>query len=169
MTDTHTLSPMRRRNATAGGAVAEHATPATPSNGHRPAARASADGAAAMAICNAVVRAFKRSYGKGPTKAKAYMLEDVVAVVAQDTLTTLERTLVRGGHEQLVREARRALDDEVARESRGAIEQATGQRVVGWQTHVDPSADRALALVRLQLPQSPTPTAEGETSRSSGS
>lgn len=169
MTDTHTLSPTRHGNATAGGAVAEHANPGMLGNGHGPAARASADGAPATAICNAVVRAFKRSYGKGPTKAKAYMLEDIVAVVAQDTLTTLERTLVRNGHEQLVREARRALDDDVARESRRAIEQATGQRVVGWQTHVDPSADRALALVQLQLPQALTSTAEGETSRSSGS
>jgi uncharacterized protein YbcI len=110
----------------------------------------SADGPAVVAICNAVVAAFKRSSGRGPTEVKAYMLEDSVAVVARGMLTTLERTLVRGGHEQLVTEARRVLDDEVARECRAAIEQATRQRVVGWQTQVDPSADRALALVLLE-------------------
>jgi uncharacterized protein YbcI len=109
-----------------------------------------------MAICNAVVAAFKRSCGRGPTKVKAYMLEDGVAIVAQDTLTSLERTLLRGGHEQLVREARRVLDDEVAQECRTPIEEATGRRVVGWQTQLDPRADRALALVRLQ----PSPVAD---------
>lgn len=107
-----------------------------------------------MAICNAVVGALKRVCGKGPTKVKAYSLDEHVAVVAQDMLTTLERTLVQSGHEQLVREARRVLADEVAKECRAAIEQATGRSVVGWQSQVDPCADRTFALVRLQ-PLSP--------------
>lgn len=84
------------------------------------------------------------------------MLEGAVAVVAQGMLTTLERTLVKRGHEQLVSEARRALYDEVASECRAAIEQATRQRVAGWQTHVDPGADRTVALVRLE----PSPIAD---------
>jgi uncharacterized protein YbcI len=146
----------RFRNATSGVDVPEHATCATPSNGHRPTTLRSTDGAAASAVCNTVVAAFKRSCGKGPTKVKAYVLEDLVAVVAQDILTTLERTLVRGGHEQLVREALRALDDEVANECGAAIEQATGQRVAGWQTQIDPSADRALAVIQLE----PSPVAD---------
>jgi uncharacterized protein YbcI len=81
---------------------------------------------------------------------KAYSLDDHVAVVARDMLTTLERALVQSGHEQLVREARGALADQVAQECRAAIEQATGQRVVGWQSQVDPCADSAFALVRLE-------------------
>jgi uncharacterized protein YbcI len=88
---------------------------------------------------------------------KAYGLDDHVAVVAQDILTTLEKKLVQTGSEQLVQEARRALADEVAKECRAEIEQATGQRVVGWQSQVDPCADSAFALVRLQPP---TPAAD---------
>jgi uncharacterized protein YbcI len=150
MTDTHPISPARHRNATPGVDVLEHATDATRSNGHHPTTLRSAGGAAASAISNVVVAAFKRSCGKGPTKVKAYMLDDLVVVVARDTLTTLERTLVRGGHEHLVLEGRRALDDAVAEECGAAIEQATGQRVVGWQTQIDPSADLTVALVHLQ-------------------
>jgi uncharacterized protein YbcI len=138
---------MRHRDITADVVRFPQATPAT---------AGSADGPAAQAICNAVVAAFKRTCGRGPTKVKAYMLEDAIAVVARGMLTTLEQTLVKGGHEQLVFEARRALYDDVARECRASIEQATGQRVVGWQTQVDPSADRTLALVRLQ----PSPVAD---------
>jgi uncharacterized protein YbcI len=124
MTETNTVSPDQERNTT--------------------------DGPAAMAICNAITGALKQSCGKGPTKVKAYTTHDDLAVVMQDMLTTLERTLVHDGHEQLVREARRVLIERVAKECRSTIEQATGRRVVGWQTEVNPSADRALTLVQLQ-------------------
>jgi uncharacterized protein YbcI len=112
--------------------------------------RRSTDGPAAMAICNAITAALKQSCGKGPTQVKAYSTHDHVAVVVQDMLTTLERTLVQDGHEQLVSEARQVLIDRVANECRATIEQATGRRVVGWQTEVNPSADRAYTMVQLQ-------------------
>ena len=108
------------------------------------------NGPAAMAICNAITVALKRSSGKGPTKVKAYSTRDQLAVVVQDMLTTLERTLVQEGHEQLVSEGRQALTGRVADECRATIEQATGQRVVGWQTQVNPKADRAYTLIQLQ-------------------
>jgi hypothetical protein len=59
-------------------------------------------------------------------------------------------TLVQDGHEQLVREARQVLTGRVANDCRATIEQATGRRVVGWQTEVNPSADRAFTLIQLQ-------------------
>ena len=112
--------------------------------------RNTTDGPAAMAICNAITGALKRSSGKGPTKVKAYSTHDHVAVVVQDMLTTLEKTLLQDGHEQLVSEARQGLIERVTQECRSTIEQATGRRVVGWQTEVNPSADRAITLVQLQ-------------------
>jgi uncharacterized protein YbcI len=154
MTNTHTGALIQQRNALAGASASEDRASAMPSNGQPRPPRGSTDGAAATAICNAVVGALKRICGKGPTKVKAYGGDEHVAVVAQDMLTTLERTLVQGGHEQLVREARHVLADEVAEECRAAIEQATGQSVVGWQSQIDPCADTAFTLVRLQ-PLSP--------------
>ena len=112
--------------------------------------RNSTDGPAAMAICNAITGALKRSGGKGPTKVKAYSTHDHIAVVVQDMLTTLEKTLVQDGHEQLVSEARQVLIGRVANECRATIEQTTGRRVVGWQTEVNPSADSAFTLIQLQ-------------------
>jgi uncharacterized protein YbcI len=108
------------------------------------------DGPAAMAICNAITGALKRSSGKGPTKVRAHSTHDQIAVTVQDMLTTLERTLLQDGHEQLVCEARQVLTGRVADECRATIEQATGRRVVGWQTEVHPSADRAFTLIQLQ-------------------
>jgi uncharacterized protein YbcI len=141
----HPISSAHYRN--------DNAASALRSNGRRRPQRDSPDGPTATAICNAVVGALKRTCGKGPTKVKAFGLDDHVAVLAEDILTTLERKLVQSGSEQLVREARRALADEVAKECRAEIEQATGQRVVGWQSQVDPCADSAFALVRLQSPE----------------
>ena len=111
--------------------------------------RGTIDGPAAMTISNAITEALKQTCGKGPTKVKAYNTHGDVAVVAQDMLTTLERTLVQDGHEQLVSEARQVLIERVAKECRATIEQATGRRVAGWQTEVNPRADRALILVQL--------------------
>lgn len=147
---TTTVSPIHDRDATAGGATADAAASPLAGNGQRRPPRGTGDGAAAMAICNAVTGALKQSCGKGPTKVKAYTLHDHLVVVVQDMLTTLEKTLVQNGHEQLVREARHALAAQVAKESRATIEQATGRHVIGWQTEVNPCADRAFTLVRLQ-------------------
>jgi uncharacterized protein YbcI len=150
MTETNTVSPIHDPNTTAGVATADGPTSATARKRQSRPLRGTSDGAAAMAICNAITVALKQSCGKGPTKVKAYTMDDHVAVVVQDMLTTLERTLVQNGHEQLVSEARRVLGERVAKECRATIEQATGRRVVGWQTEVDPSADRAFTLVQLQ-------------------
>src|SRR3954454_805395 len=125
---------------------------AAPSVGaaQRGSVRDTIDGPAAMTISNALTAALKQSCGKGPTKVKAYNTHGDVAVVVEDMLTTLERTLVQDGHEQLASEARQVLIERVAKECRAPIEQATGRRVTGWQTEVDPRADRALLLVQLQ-------------------
>jgi uncharacterized protein YbcI len=150
MKDGRSVSPIEHRNAIAGVSASEDPRTAVGSKGRSLPPRAGTDGPASTAICDAVVGALKRVCGKGPTKVKAFSLDDHVAVVARDMLTPLERALVKSGHEQLVREARGALADQVASECRAAIEQATGQCVVGWQSQVDPSADSAVAFVRLQ-------------------
>jgi uncharacterized protein YbcI len=150
MTDTRRVSPIQQPNALVHVVASEDQGSALGSNGRSRPPRAGTDGAASTAICNAVVGALKRVCGKGPTKVKAFSLDDHIAVVARDMLTPLERALVQSGHEQLVREARGALADQVAKECRAAIEQATGLSVVGWQSQVDPCEDSAVALVRLE-------------------
>jgi uncharacterized protein YbcI len=149
MTNTRTISPIQHPNAAATLPAAEDRASAMRSNGPPRPPRGSIDGAAATAVCNAMVAALKRVCGKGPTKVKAYGLDEHIAVVAQDMLTPLERTLVQSGNEHLVREARHVLADEVSEQCRAAIEHATGHSVVGWQSQIDPSADTGFTLVRL--------------------
>jgi uncharacterized protein YbcI len=150
MTETNTVSPIHDRNTTAGVATADGAASATATKRQCRPRQGTTGGPVAMAICNAITGALKQSCGKGPTKVKAYTMHDQVAVVVEDMLTTLERTLVQNGHEQLVSEARQVLVGRAAKECRATIEQATGRRVVGWQTEVNPTAGSAFTLVQLQ-------------------
>ena len=51
-------------------------------------------GQLAAAISNAMVGIHSKHYGKGPTKAKTYLVDDVVVTVMSDVFTTVERTLI---------------------------------------------------------------------------
>ena len=59
-------------------------------------------GETAAAISNLLVKLVSDYTGRGPTKARTYINEDIVTVVLQDTLTKGERSLVRDGKEELV-------------------------------------------------------------------
>ena len=109
------------------------------------------EGPVAAAICNALVTALKRKCGKGPTRMKAYTLEDdIVLLVGSETLTAVEKTLVEGGNARLVQEARRALAEEIAEDCRPAIEVAAGRPVASLLTQVDPLSDSLFAFLRLE-------------------
>ena len=54
-------------------------------------------------ISREIVRLQAEYYGKGPTKAKTYIFEDLVVVVLEESFTRAEKTLAERG------EARRRL------------------------------------------------------------
>jgi hypothetical protein len=54
------------------------------------------------AISNAVVHAFSDYIGRGPTKARTSIRDDLVVCLLENGLTKAERSLVAGGREQLV-------------------------------------------------------------------
>ena len=56
------------------------------------------------AISTLVVRLFNEYTGRGPTRARTYLNDDLVTVVLKETLTKAERTLVdRGRDEEILR------------------------------------------------------------------
>jgi uncharacterized protein YbcI len=91
-------------------------------------------------ITNAIVRLYSEDFGRGPTGAKTYVLDDVVICVLRDGLTPVERTLRDGGHGELVREVRLRFQDAVEKELRGVVEELTGRKVTAFlsQANVDP-------------------------------
>src|SRR4051794_31223771 len=51
-------------------------------------------------ISNEIVRLQAEYYGKGPTKAKTYIVEDLVVVVLEESFTRAEKTLAERGERE---------------------------------------------------------------------
>jgi uncharacterized protein YbcI len=98
--------------------------------------RTELDGEQLAAISNAIVKIFRDSYGRGPTKAKTYAFDEFVLCVLEDILTTVERTLVERGEEALVRKVRLTFQETTAKQFTDAVETLTGRPVVAYHSQV---------------------------------
>jgi uncharacterized protein YbcI len=87
-------------------------------------------------VSNAVGQIFAESYGRGPTKAKTFMVDDYILTVLEGILTTVEQTLVDHGREDLVRRVRLTFQEAVADDFTGAVSQITGRQVVAYHSQV---------------------------------
>ncbi len=87
-------------------------------------------------ISNEMVRAQKEFYGKGPTQARSYLLDDLLLVVMRDGITTAERTMLQFGHPDQVRQFRQLFQNAMTERLTGLVEQLTGRKVVTYQSQV---------------------------------
>lgn len=98
---------------------------------------------ALQAISNGLVHLMSESYGRGPTKAKTYILDDTYVIcVMHEIFTTAEQTLIEAGEKDLVRDTRVAFQTAVAADFKGVVEEALGRRVLTYQSQIvfDPAA-----------------------------
>jgi uncharacterized protein YbcI len=91
-------------------------------------------------ISNAVVRLLNEYTGRGPTKARTHVTNDVITVVLQDTLTKGERSLLRDGEKGLVLANRQAFQNTMSADLIAAVERFSGRAVLAFLSanHVDP-------------------------------
>jgi uncharacterized protein YbcI len=101
-------------------------------------------------VSNAVVGIFSECYGRGPTKAKSYLFDDYLIVVLEDLLTTVERTLVERGEEDLVRRVRLTFQGAVAERFTGAVEQVLGRKVQTYHSQVTFHPPRGFEIFVLE-------------------
>ncbi len=97
-------------------------------------------GAVAAAIANATVKLLHEYTGRGPTKARTYIDEDLITVVLEDTMTMGERSLVRDGHVELVLATRKAFQLTMSAPLIAAVERHSGRKVRAFlsDNHADP-------------------------------
>jgi uncharacterized protein YbcI len=90
-------------------------------------------------ISREIVRLQAEYYGKGPTKAKTYVFDDLVVVVLEETFTRAERTLAQRGEADAIQHIRRRFQQQMAEEFTSVVEQATGRRVRAFlsETNID--------------------------------
>jgi uncharacterized protein YbcI len=87
-------------------------------------------------ISTEVVRTLKDSFGKGPLKAKSYMLDDFLLVVMRGGVTVAEQTMLDRGHGDLVRDFRQTYQNEMGDHLVAKIEALTGRTVVNYQSQI---------------------------------
>ena len=97
-------------------------------------------GPLAAAISNAMVALLHEYTGRGPTRARTTLDDDLIVCVLGDTLTNSERRLVSGDEERLVLEQRSTFQRLMRDEAVDAIEGLTGRKVAAFMSnnHIDP-------------------------------
>src|SRR2546421_12756778 len=92
---------------------------------------------ALQAISNGLVHLMSESYGRGPTKAKTYILDDTyVCCIMHEIFTTAEQTLIEAGEKDLVRRTRIAFQTALAADFKAVVEDALGRRVLTYQSQI---------------------------------
>jgi uncharacterized protein YbcI len=104
-------------------------------------------------IARAIVQLHHVYYGKGPTKAKAYVTEDMVAVVLEEAFTLAEKTLLARGEGDAIQDVRRRFQRAMADEFVGIVERATGRVVRAFLSETDVEADISLEFFLLGEPR----------------
>jgi len=92
-------------------------------------------------ISREIVRLQAEYYGKGPTKAKTYIVEDLVVVVLEETFTRAEKTLADRGERDAIEHIRRRFQQQMADSFTSIVEQATGRKVRAFLSETDIDTD----------------------------
>jgi uncharacterized protein YbcI len=104
------------------------------------------------AISTRIVQLLRENYGRGPSRAKTYAMDDCIVCVLRNGFTPHERTIIEGGDAGRVIEMRQDFQRLMERRYRETIETITGRRVVAFlsQAHLEP--DITLEIFFLDRP-----------------
>jgi uncharacterized protein YbcI len=107
-------------------------------------------GEALAEITTALVGLHKRFYGKGPVRAKTFLLDNTVVCLLEGGFTIVERTLIDTGRDQIVRDLRHNFQLAMREQYTQIVEERLGRKVVAYlsQVHTDP--DVAVELFMLE-------------------
>jgi uncharacterized protein YbcI len=111
------------------------------------------DGQLRAAIANAMIRIVHEHWGKGPTRAKAYLEDGFIFCVLEDPLTTVERTLAGGGETDLVRELRLQFQEMVNPQFAEQVETLTGRHVLACHSQIVFNPDILFVIFVLDEPE----------------
>ncbi len=105
-------------------------------------------------ITNRIVALMREHYGRGPIKAKTYVLDNLIVCVLSDGFTAIERTMMEGGEPDRVLAMRRDFQRLMKERYSGMIEELTGRKVLAFlsQAHVEPDLTIEMFLMDGPVP-----------------
>ena len=111
---------------------------------------ATAAGEELAAVTTGIVGLFREYYGRGPERAKTYLLDDrYVVCVLRDTMTTVERTLVPTDPD-LVRLVRLTFQEAMADSFIRVVEEAVGRKVLTYHSQLTLDPDLGFEFFLLE-------------------
>ena len=119
-----------------------------------PALKPLAGGALLAEITNRIVAMMREHYGRGPIKAKTYVLDNLITCVLSDGFTAIEKTMMKGGEPERVLEMRRDFQRMMKVRYSEMVEELTGRKVLAFlsQVHVEPDLTVEMFLMDGRLP-----------------
>lgn len=93
-----------------------------------------------LQLSNAVVRIHKEYFGKGPTKARSYLSQDLLTVVLEGGFTRGEEKLHEHGNDAAVEQSRLAMQHMAESAFRSAVEEILTRKVRSFMSANDPAA-----------------------------
>jgi uncharacterized protein YbcI len=111
-----------------------------------------APGSLAADISRLVVRLVAEYTGRGPTRARTMIRDNVVLCVTEDNMTKGERRLVQAGEEELVVTVRRKFQTTMHDDLVGGVELLTGCKVISLLSDHNAATDHAAEVFVLDGP-----------------
>jgi uncharacterized protein YbcI len=112
-------------------------------------------------LSQAIVRAMKELYGRGPTHARTYLCDEYVFCIMSGGLTRDEETMIRGGAHEAVRDYRLRFQEVIAPELMRRVEDVLHRKVLSYHSQVLFDPDRLVEIFVLDQPEDPTGEASG--------
>jgi uncharacterized protein YbcI len=107
-------------------------------------------GADLAEVTRGMVSLRRRFYGKGPTKAKTYVVDDTVICVLEGGFTTVERTLIDEHDVEAVLQVRRSFQRAMEHHFTEVVENALGRKVIAYMSQIHADPDLAVELFVLE-------------------
>jgi uncharacterized protein YbcI len=104
----------------------------------------------AAAISTGLVQLHRQYYGKGPTKAKTYFVNETVICMLRGGFTTVERTLIEDGQAEVVFQMRRSFQGAMEEQFRQVVEDATARKVIAYMSQIHEDPDIAVEIFVLE-------------------
>jgi uncharacterized protein YbcI len=103
-----------------------------------------------LELANSMMGIMKQFYGKGPTGAKAWVLDDYVFIAMEGGLTRNEETLLEDGKDEVVRAYRLAFQETMRDTMMGTVAEITGRRVLTYHSQIVFNPTRAFEIFLLE-------------------
>jgi uncharacterized protein YbcI len=107
-------------------------------------------GAELAEVTKGMVSLHRRFYGKGPTKARTYMVDDTVVCILEGGFTTVERTLIDEHDVDAVLRVRRSFQSAMEHQFTEVVEEVLGRKVIAYMSQIHADPDLAVELFVLE-------------------